>query len=208
MDVALVDNIKKDESIFKVLRSRSSNIICFYGVPGSGKTIAMSYFGLYFYLRGRDVLSNYHLVYPHKMIENLDDLDNSANCVGLFDDFEFIGSSKFLKSSEKKDLLQISLMFSKRGISPVMYSVKRPMECDKTLRSLTDYFVHCSLELKYIPHDEEEFDYLSKYLDAHRIRLDVYNANDLSVVERVVYIDDLDVYSCLYDTREEVSKLV
>jgi len=186
---------------------RSSRIIGFYGPPSSGKTIAISYFALLFFLNGKEIVSNYHLVIPHTFIDSLVVLDACVNSMVVLDDIEFWASSKFLKSDEKKDLLQISLMFSKRGINPVLYSIKRPLECDKTLRALTDTFVRCSLELKFIPGSLDEYDYYSGFLDAHRIRMEVYDVFSGMSLVNVVYLDDLDLYCNLYDTQEEIKHL-
>lgn len=189
---------------YNIPLKRSSNDFCFYGPKGSGKTIAMSYFALYFYLKGIPICSNYHLNLPHRFISSLDEVAEMRDCVFLGDDFEKWGSSKFLTNREKKMLLECTLNFGKNNII-FIWSCKRPLEIDKTLRaSSVDYFVKCSMVLKYEPKSYDDYLNMSRYLDAHIIQMEVYNSIDLSL-DRVCYLDDLDLYSSLYDTTEHVT---
>lgn len=195
------------DSLFKVPLKRHSSDFCFYGPKGSGKTIAASYFGLYCFLHGTSVASNYHLNFPHQYIETVDQFKEMRNTCFLADDFEKWASSKFIGNKDKKDLLECILNFGKAGVSPFIWTTKRPMEIDKTIRACgIDYFVKCMLRLKYEPSTLGEYEKMSGYLDAHVVNMEVYRAFDLQL-DRVCILDDLDVWCLLYDTQEKIEDI-
>lgn len=185
---------------------RISYDFCFYGAKGSGKTIAMCYFALFFFLKGYTICANFDLSIPYIRIRNLEDIKQMKNCVFLGDDFEAWASSKFLTNKDKKELLECTLNFGKRNII-FIWSCKRPLEIDKTLRATSiDYFVKCKMLLKNSPVTYKNYIEDSKFLDAHLIEMEVYNSINLKL-DRVVYLDNLDVWCKLYRTEEEIQQL-
>lgn len=202
VDYGFIDNINRSGSVYSVPLRRSSHDFCLYGPKGCGKTIILSYLGLLFLLRGKTVYSNYHLVYPHVYIDSIDAIENINSGVFLGDDFESWGSSKFRSNKEKSRLLEATLNFGKKNIDFV-WTCKRPLEIDKTLRATVDYFVKCNLVLKDVPGSVDEYDYLSGFLDSHVCVLEVYDALTLKV-DRIVLVDNLAFWCELYDTTEKV----
>ena len=197
----------KQNQRFNIPIKRNSYDFCFYGGKGSGKTIAMTYYGFIEYLNGKKVYSNYKLEYPHIRIKNIEEIKNMQKGCALFDDIEAWSSSKFISNKDKKDLLECILNFGKKSITPFIWSCKRPLEIDKTLRGCgIDYFVKCNMLLKETPKDDIEYKEFSKYLDAHVIEMNIFRADDLTL-DRVVYLDNLDIWSMLYETTEEVEQL-
>lgn len=165
----------------------------------------MTYFAFLLWLKGYDIYSNYHLEFPYSPIKTLENFNNVKDGVLLCDDFENWVSSKFRSANEKKDVLNASLQFGKRNINYFIWSCKRPLEIDKTLRQTIDYFVECNMELKYMPSKKYDIDFLEKYLDNYRSRLNVYSAVDLKPVQEVL-VDDLNLWCELYDTKQEIKK--
>jgi len=196
-----------DVKEFNVPLKRSSVDLCFYGDKGSGKTLVMTYYAFCEYCKGKTVYSNYNLNFPHKRIESLDMLSDMSNCCFVGDDFESWLSSKFRSNKEKAGVLEASLNFGKRNVSPFLWSCKRPLEIDKTLRYTVDYFVHCNFVLKYDPVDIVDYECMSRFLDAHVVVLDVFNAVSMKL-EKTVVVDNLDLWCELYDTVETVKKLM
>lgn len=191
---------------FNIPLKRSTNGICFFGNMSSGKTFAMVYYAFKLWLDGYTIYSNVHLEFPYVPVVSLDDLSNIRDGVFLGDDFEKWASSKFITNRDKSDLLEATLQFGKRKVSPFLWSCKRPLEVDKTFRYVTNWYVACRLLLKYMPRTYSEYEYMSGFLDAHVIEMQVYDSLTLGL-DRVSYLDDLDLYCNLYDTSQEISHL-
>lgn len=191
---------------YKIPLKRHSLTFMFYGQRGSGKTLAMAYFALYYYLKGYTIYSNVHLNIPYTPIKDMEDLKKIQRGVALLDDFELWASSKFHTNKEKKELLQQMIFFGKRDIIQLL-SCKRPLELDKSTRaSGCDFFVKCKMRLKETPKSIEEYEEMSNYLDAHVIEMEVYDGVTLKL-DRITVLDNLDIYCELYDTKEEIKTL-
>lgn len=195
------------DGLFKVPLLSVSHDFCFYGAKGSGKTIVLSYYAFLCYLKGMKVCSNYHLSFPHVFVSSISQLRDMRDCVFVGDDFEAWASSKFFSNSDKKDLLECTLNFRKRNVSPFLWSCKRPLEIDKTLRaSSIDFFCRCSLKLKVVPDDIVDYEFVSGFLDSHVVEVEVFSALDLKL-KKVVVLDHLDLWVELFDTKEEIAHL-
>lgn len=192
---------------FRVPLKRQSADFAFYGNKDSGKTIAMTFFGLWFaVMRNLPIYANFHLKnLPHVFVKSIHQVKNMRRCVFLGDDFENWASSKFLSNKEKKDLLEFTLQFGKRNI-PFLWSCKFPSEIDKTLRRTLDYFVRCNMVLKFVPRSKAEYNYMSSFLDAHVVVMDVINPVTLKT-EQTAILDNLSFYGQFYDTQEEIKDL-
>lgn len=180
--------------------------ICFFGRKGSGKNLSMVYYAFLSFLKGKRIYSNFKLEFPHTLVRSLDDIREVHDGILLADDFENWASSKFRSNVDKQDLLDITLDFGKRQVD-FWYSTKRPMEIDKTIRSITDKFVRCNLLLVADFSTVEDYLDVSRYLDNYVLQLDVFDASDLETRELLVIIDHLPIWGSLYDTLEEVDQL-
>lgn len=185
-------------------KKRSNVDLCFYGDKGSGKTMAMVSLAVLEGLRGREIFANFKCNFPYTHVFGLDEIESMSNCLFLADDFENWCSSKYIPTAKQRDVLMASTNFGKRSID-FLWSCKAPMEINKTLRLTIDYFVKSNFYLKEIPVTYEEYEDWSGYTDAHKIVLECYNKITLEC-DRLVEIDDTDLWAALYNTSEEVAR--
>jgi len=189
---------------------RQSTDIVFFGLKGSGKTIFVTYLLFVEFLKGKTIFANFHLNFPYVHIETLSDLRGMHDGVAVLDDAERVISSKFLDNKQKKDLLDGMLDTGKRNID-VWYILKRPLEADKSVRSIASKFVKVKMELKVFPgmdsfSDVDFLEYAS-FLDHYVIVADMYDRDNLSSVEFTEVLDYLPIWALLYDTTEQVQKI-
>ncbi|MEO5351484.1 MAG: ATP-binding protein, partial [Magnetococcus sp. YQC-3] len=153
--------------------SRVSRDICFFGSKGSGKTLGMTYYGLRAYLSGLNVYSNYHLEFPHKRLQSIDDIMGARDGLVLLDDLEAWLSSRNWKSKENKQVMQIILQGGKRRLT-VLFSCKRPENIDVLLRDTTDFWCRCTLIPKSL-NGCPDFEEYIKYLDNLLLCIEVFD---------------------------------
>ncbi|MEO5350244.1 MAG: hypothetical protein H7836_11425 [Magnetococcus sp. YQC-3] len=163
----------------------------------------MTFYGLRAYLQGLNVYSNYHLEFPHKRLQSIDDIMHARDGLVLLDDLEAWLSSRNWKSKENQQVMQIILQGGKRRLT-VLFSCKRPENVDVLLRDTTDFWCRCTLIPKTVSPDMDFEEYI-KYLDNLLLCIEVFDDSVEPV--NITYIDDLPLYASLYSTREEVEKL-
>jgi len=187
---------------------RGSVDLGFTGVKSIGKTLAMTFYLYIEYLKGRKIYTNYPLNFEHIMINTFQDLNNACDGVVCVDDSEYLLSSKFLKGENKSDVIDVMLNFGKRNLD-YWYSLKRFLEGDKSIRSLSTKFVFVE---RYLRENNcntvEELIDFSKYINNYYLELRVYDRMDLVNPELYEQINDLEIWCNLYDTTYEVKNLV
>lgn len=166
----------------------------------------MTYFGVQAYLNGYDIFANYHLKgIPYVFIDCMDDLskpielDHGQRKVFLCDDIEYWFNSRMYKSDINREISKITLLYGKVSCSTI-WSAKRGMALDNSLREITDYFCEVDLELAFRSCDKRVDDDLHRWLNYLRIVVPVLD-NCGNLVD-MKYLYNLDVWARFYDTRE------
>jgi len=195
--------------------------LCIYGKKSRGKSFILAILGFLAYLEGKTVFSNMSLAYPHVFIGCLEDVEKMKNHPGkkcfLGDDLEAWISSKFIKNEAKSSILEFTLNAAKYQCD-LYWTIKRPLEGDKTLRSTSDYFIEVSLMLKsdvfsYLidkyGYDDDVFitavDAACEILENCYIVADVYDEVGNYFKTECYY--DLDIYKDLFSTTTVIKHL-
>lgn len=122
-------------------------IIALNGIIGSGKTLTMTYLGYKQYKKGSDIVSNYRLNFPHKIVTK-QDIENYAksdtqlkNCTFLFDEAHIFLDCR----TSAKNIVNtyFILQSRKRGVD-IYYSTQYFGQVDKRLRDQTDLVFECT----------------------------------------------------------------
>jgi hypothetical protein len=115
----------------------------FTGVPGVGKTLALTFKAWMLYKMGYVIFANYKLNFPHVFIESLEDLDEmhvpeGKKAAAFLDElWRWLDSREYKK--DKNNLVSKIIFFSrKRGIQHVYFTTQRFHQIDKRIRGLTD----------------------------------------------------------------------
>ena len=192
--------------------ARQSNDICFFGLKGSGKSLAMGYYAFKKYLADYEIFSNYAFIFPYTPVKSLYDVQNlmeqtEKKKILIIDDAERWLDSKFLTLGQKKGLLNLTLDLGKAGYGcDIWFSGKRPVAIEKGLRATTDLWIECTMVLKnYDLKSYNEFLDYKRYLDNYMIQMDTYDGNLEYVCTS--YLDNLPVWGELYDTKQTIKKL-
>ncbi|MEO5350575.1 MAG: hypothetical protein H7836_13155 [Magnetococcus sp. YQC-3] len=195
--------------------------ICIYGKKSRGKSFILAILGFLAFLEGKTVFSNMYLEYPSVYVGSLEDVENMKNFEGkkvfIGDDLEGWISSKFISNEDKKNILSFTLNAAKYQCD-LYWTVKRPLEGDKTLRSSSDYFIEVSLMLKndvfsYLVsnfgYDNDVFleavDAACEILDNCYIVADVFDEIGNFVKTECYY--DLDIFKDLFSTTQVIKHL-
>jgi len=180
--------------------------LCFYGAKSSGKTLSCVFHSLVALSRGIPVVSNLDIEFQDHKINDLSELKDLKDCCLVYDDLEFDLSSKYIRNEDKKEILECTLNFGKRNVSPFLWTTKNPFEISKDLRRTLDSFIKVYKVLKYQPSTYEDYVEMKKYLNFYNIINEVIDAVTLKQ-ERVIELFNLIPYSDLYDTKQEIDKL-
>lgn len=179
----------------------------FFGPKGVGKSWSMAYLCKRAYdLYDKEIYSNMPLSYNHTRFTDMYDfIDNDfSNGIVLFDDIERNASSKFISNKDKSVLLLATLDFGKRNLS-LFSSTKRLEECDKTIRSITDYFIEVDIQLAIEPETEEEYESIKDQLEYCKIVNTVYDY--IGNYHQTIEIHKLEKIKNIFDTEYHVEKL-
>lgn len=187
---------------------RSSVDVAFYGDKSSGKTLLMTILAFDEWCKGRYVYANYDIFFDERFtkIGSLDDLWKVDDGLLIGDDFENWCSSKYQSKQDKKDVIEITTDLGKRNVD-FLYSCKDLFEIEKAARRTLDSICRVKRVIKYQPGNIEELEFMKNYLDYQKLVVEVFDKISLRR-ERILEYDDLEVYCELYDTKEEIEKLV
>jgi len=186
--------------------ARVSNTICFYGGKGSGKSLAMAYFGYKAHkLFGIPIYANMPLTVDYTHVDTFATFTGMNNCIFIGDDFELWANSRLYFSKKSKTLMEIILNLGKRRVAPFMWSCKRPMNCDVQLRDVTDIWIECKMFLNGDPQTVEEWHELRKYINNCYVYMDVYDYK--GNYDHSEVLTDLDRWILLYDTFYEIKDI-
>lgn len=187
--------------------ARTSKDICLMGNKGVGKTTVLTLLGfLNWYIFDAEVYSNYVLTFPHILIDSFEEFDkisfSDSKKVYLGDDFEYWFHSRNWKKNI--NLSEVLLFWGKKSCS-LIYSTKRPMAIDVSLRDSTVEFWDVSLRQRVYNKDKFKNEFLKKYLNFLMIECLRLNSDldDLGTLR----IKDLVAVSRLFDTKGMVNKL-
>jgi len=197
---------------------RTSNNLCLYGPPGTGKTLETTHEGFWRYIEGDGVFANYPLLFPNdpdegfyqatyfdklpKLNEDLDDCESKRKLI-IGDDFERYASSKFKYNLEKKDLVDIILDWGKQNID-FIWTCKRPLEVDKSIRGPTLNYARISKYLKVMPKTIQEYEFYKEYLDFYYLEIMLMDLETGLPLE-IKNLDNLPLWAKWYDTTWKVS---
>lgn len=168
------------------------------GPFGSGKTCLMTKRGYRHHLRGRRVLTNYHVNFPHKRVDLawlLNALKSGTelmNCVLLLDEFHILMDSYDGMGNEVKLLSYIITQTRKRGVS-VIITTQHEMQIHVRMRRFVDNWCFC----------EGERPRKRRNLWPHKFLYRRYDG--LTLKYRGGYVFDGRPVYHLYDTRETIT---
>ena len=192
-----------------VKKIRSSKDIGLFGVKGVGKTTILSMIGfIRWYFNDVDVYSNIPLSYPYYFIESLEDFDeicvDGRNKIFIGDDFDYWFESRGYSSKVNKQLNEILMFFGKKSTS-LVYSAKREMAIDKSLRESTVEFWELELCQRVVHPDPVKNRLLKQYMNFLFVLVNRYDRN---LAELPSYrIQNLHQICQLFDTRHMISKI-
>lgn len=189
---------------------RQSKDIGLFGKKGVGKTtlLVLKSF-MEFMLYDAQVYSNFNLGFPHVRIKSLKDFDRIPNDdkrkVFLGDDFEFWFNSRNVSSKLNKDLVDVLLNWGKKNVS-LVYSAKREMAIDKSLRESTIEFWELNLKQTIYNKDVTKNNILKKYLNFLYIEVERYDQNLDGLPS--FRIKNLQHIVPLFDTKEIIDNII
>lgn len=171
----------------------------------------LSFIGYFNFCNGNIVISNYHLNFPHTLIESVADFYKlkelspmGKKCL-LLDDFERWFHSRSSSSNINKIIGDITMDFGKLSISSYI-SAKRYLSIDLGFRDVCDFFCNVSFKKKYNVADKRIQGMFDSVLEGNKICVDMYDHN-LEYVS-TWYLDKLEVWKELYSTTEIVKDIV
>lgn len=190
----------------------------FNGQMNSGKTLAMSYFAFIDYLNGRTIYSNYHLNFPHKLINrdfifmlgkeqpslenssfNLDELwiwldcrDSIANTIATY---------FFLQSSKDDANIRLSSQSFSQNDKRIKENYHRLWIC-KRMELLKEKFKEINSEKRFLSPETIERLYIFATLFSRKNNL----VGDLS--KKGTLRLKASLYFNLYNTKEKIKKVL
>ena len=178
-------------------------IVGIAGAIGSGKTCLLTRYAYLSYRRGRHILSNYHLKFPHRYFNDVADLFSDSSLKNVFlaiDEMQIlldcrVSASKrnrlisyFILQTRKRN---VDLYFTTQDIAMLDLRLLRHMDAYIKLRNVFVYDKHSSLVKKH------------PYL--FFLRIHDYRDSD-NIVIKDFYFDGRKFFD-LYDTSEIIAPL-
>jgi len=171
----------------------------------------MTYLGyLNYKLFDAVVFSNYWVNFPHVLVDNVEDLKYIYEYpilrrkVFLGDDFERWFNSRTSLTKINKELTEILLDWGKINCS-LIYTVKRLMAIDLSLRSGTCEYAFPQLEVRYRSDNDKLNKTMKNYLDFLQLRVIRFDEDYNELPDLIIY--NLKDVSKLYHTIEKVDPI-
>src|SRR3972149_3882798 len=116
------------------------SLVCISGELGEGKTLAMTYLGLYNYVnKNKNLFSNYKLFHvPYTHIDSIEAFDNIRSGLCLMDELWYWIDCRSSLSKTNKILRDIIMKSRKRDYH-IFYTSQRFGQVDIAVRSVTDF---------------------------------------------------------------------
>lgn len=158
------------------------------GKLGEGKTLALTYFILRNYWKGRKIYSNYHLVkIPYTYVSTPDEIEDMHEGFFAGDELWQWADSRMSGSHKNKFITAILGKSRKRGIN-ITYTAQYFKSIDIRIRTVTDFIAIPSLNAS-----------------ESICRVSVYSMPEMSL-QQVFKFRTAPIFP-LYDTKEEVKQL-
>ena len=163
-------------------------LMAIVGRLGEGKTLALTYFILRNYWKGRKIYSNYHLnKIPYIYVSNPEDIENMNEGFFAGDEIWTWADSRLSGSHKNKFITSVLSKSRKRGIN-ITYTCQYFKSVDIRMRTVTDFIAIPSLNAS-----------------ESICRVSVYSVPDYTL-QQVFKFRTAPVFP-LYDTKEEVKEL-
>lgn len=121
-------------------------IIAIVGRMGSGKTLLMSFLAKCQHDRGVDIVTNYRLTFPHRIITKKDIISYTQGQGQLEDCALLIDEAQIMldcRSHHKNQIISYFLLQSRKRSVHIYYSTQQFFNVEKRLRENTDYIIQC-----------------------------------------------------------------
>lgn len=174
-------------------------IIAIVGSIGSGKTLMMTYLLSQYHKKGMDIITNYRLKIPHKLV-NREIIKNYADantplkdCVLGLDEAQILLDCR---TSYKNILISYFILQTRKRKVLCLYTTQNFLNVEKRLREQTDYILQCTPVYEKVNGE--------KRLLAVKILITQYYGHDrYKDLRRLVFRHPERIYP-LYDTYEIV----
>jgi hypothetical protein len=175
-------------------------IIAITGRMGSGKTLLLSYLAKCNFDRGLDIVSNYRLTFPHKIITKKDIIGYTkgkgelSNCAVLIDECQIMLDCR---SHHKNQIVSYWLLQSRKRSVSIYYTTQQFFNVEKRLRENTDYIIECQ-PLRDPSGDKEGKDRLK----AIRFTISRYEGRNTFTPMKTGILPNPGKYYALYNTYQ------
>lgn len=113
------------------------------GLLGSGKTLSLTFLGLFYYIAGYDIKANFQLTIPYEHIVDLIqlELNNPNPTLFLLDEmWDMIDARGSQRTTNK--IMNAILLASRKRKSSIGYTQQGHTQTDKRIRIATNYWIY------------------------------------------------------------------